>query len=321
MTEDRGVPRRPGAAAGGAGARSSGMATGKPMDTVVCVASSAQRASEYALVLEAIRIAHRLAETEGGWAVMVAVGDAPRARRTLAVYDAEGRERPRPAAPPSEYGRTWVGVVAAVLLIAFFAAIGGRDRSRVWFEQGSASAELILKGEVWRTVTALTLHADAVHVLSNALACIVFVTPVGGWLGPGVGIWMVLLAGTGGNALTALAYGSRHIAVGASTSTFGALGILAARQFLARRSVPWGRRKAWVAIAAGLALLGMLGTAPGSDILAHAFGLLVGGALGAGAALMVRRPPGSAIQWALVLAALASVAGCWWIALTMAPPR
>jgi len=291
------------------------MATAEPVETVVWVAPSARRADEYALVLEAIRIAHRVEEAEGGWAVMVAAGDAARARRALAAYDAEGQERRRPEAPPPEYGRTWVGLVAAALLLAFFAVIGGRDRSRVWFEGGSASAELILSGELWRTVTALTLHADAVHVLSNAVACVVFVTAVGRWLGPGVALWLVLLAGAAGNGLTALAYGSRHIAVGASTSTFGALGILAARQFLARRSVPWGRRKAWVAIAAGLALLGMLGTAPGSDILAHLFGLLVGGALGAGAALAALRPPRPAAQWALALAALTFVAGSWWLAL------
>jgi rhomboid protease GluP len=47
-------------------------------------------------------------------------------------------------------------------------------------------------------------------------------------LGPGVGLWLVLLAGTAGNALTAVAYGTQHNSVGASTAMFGAIGILAA---------------------------------------------------------------------------------------------
>ena len=297
------------------------MTTGGPIDTVVCVASSARRASEYALVLEAIDIAHRLEETDAGWAVMVAVGDAGRARRTLAAYDAEAREKPRPGPPSLEYGRTWIGAVVAVLLIAFFAMTGGRAQRNVWYERGSASAERILRGEAWRTVTALTLHADLVHVVSNAVACVILLTAVGWWLGPGLGVCVVLLAGVGGNALTAFAYGTHHDAIGASTSTFAALGILAARQFVTRRGLPWARRKAWVAIAAGLALLGMLGTAPGSDILAHFFGLLVGGLVGVAAGFAVRRPPRPSVQWALALAAAVLVAGSWWVALAGGPPR
>jgi membrane associated rhomboid family serine protease len=88
-------------------------------------------------------------------------------------------------------------------------------------------------------VTALTLHADLAHVLSNALACLVFVTAVAWWLGPGVGTWLVLLAGAGGNALTALVHGPASVSGGASTAIFGALGILAARQSVARRR-PFG---------------------------------------------------------------------------------
>ena len=285
------------------------------LDTAVCVAPSAKRADEYGFVLEAIRIAHRVEETDAGWDVMVAAGEAARARRALAAYDEENRVTSVRDTAPDEYGRTWIGAAVAAALIAFFAVTGARDGGAVWFDRGSASAERILGGEVWRTVTGLTLHADAVHVLSNAVACVVLVTAVGWWVGPGIAVWLVLLAGAGGNVLTAFVYGSDHIAVGASTSTFGAVGILAALQFVARRRRPWSRRTAWVAIGAGLALLAMLGTGAGTDILAHLFGLLVGGALGFGAALALRRPPAPAIQWPLALAAGAFVVGSWWIAL------
>ena len=47
----------------------------------------------------------------------------------------------------------------------------------------------------------------------------------------------------------------------------------------------------------GLALLGMLGTGgERTDLWAHAFGLLAGGLLGAGAAARWPRPPGLALQ-------------------------
>jgi membrane associated rhomboid family serine protease len=146
----------------------------------------------------------------------------------------------------------------------------------------------------------------------------VVITAVGWWVGPGVGIWLVLLAGAAGNALTAFAYGAHHVSVGASTATFGAVGILAALQFAARRRRPWTRRRAWVAIGAGLALLGMLGTGAGTDIPAHLFGLLAGCALGVGAALVLRRPSRRTVQWSLALAAAAFVAGSWWLALATA---
>ena len=125
----------------------------------------------------------------------------------------------------------------------------------------------------------------------------------------------MLLAGAGGNALAALAYGSPHLSAGASTAVFGAVGLLAARQVVVRRQRRYTGRKAWVAVAASLALLGLLGTGAREDLLGHLFGLLVGGALGLATALAVRRLPGPGVQWALTLAAATMVVGAWWIAL------
>lgn len=291
------------------------------LDTAVCVVPSEERAGEYAVVLAASGIDYRLVETSAGWALTVSARDTARAKDALTAYDEENRKAASAEAPPPEYGRTWIGAVAAVLLLGFFAVTGPRGEGGVWFQRGSASAQQILEGQVWRTVTALTLHADPVHVLGNAVACVILVTAVGWWLGPGVGIWLVLVAGAGGNALTALASGARHVSVGASTATFGAVGILAARQFAARRRGWWARRARWVVVAASLALLGMLGTGERADILAHLFGLLVGGALGIGAALAVRRAPGPSVQWPLGLAAAATVVASWWVALATIPPR
>jgi rhomboid protease GluP len=294
------------------------MTTDEPSEAAVCVTPSAKRAEECAVVLASHGIAHRLATTGAGWMVMVAAGDAGRASSALVDYDRENREEAPSDPSPPPYGTTWIGGVIAALLVGFFAVTGPRGPN-VWFDRGSASAQSILAGEVWRTVTALTLHADLAHVLGNALACLVFVTAVAWWLGPGVGTWLVLLAGAGGNALTALARGSSSISVGASTAIFGALGILAARQCVARGRA--SRHKGWVVIAASLALLGMLGTAPGADILAHVFGLLVGGLLGIGPALAQRQPLGRSSQWLLALAAGALVLACWRIALaTVRPP-
>jgi len=290
------------------------MPPSEPLETAVYVTPNAKRAEECAVVLAASGIPQRLENTGAGWTLMVAAGDMGRASSTLAAYDQENREDAQGRTSPPVYGTTWIGVLIAALLVGFFVATGPR-RPNVWFDRGSAAAQAILAGEVWRTVTALTLHADLAHVLSNAIACLVLVTGVAWWLGPGVGTWLVLLAGAGGNTLTALTHGESSASIGASTAIFGALGILAVRQFGARQRNLATGHKAWVVIAASLALLGMLGTAPGSDVLAHAFGFLVGGLLGVAPELSQRRPVGRASQCLLALAAGALVLICWGIAL------
>src|SRR5439155_3421706 len=132
----------------------------------------------------------------------------------------------------------------------FYAFTGPRAAGISWFERGSASAARILGGEVWRTITALTLHADLAHVLGNAVACLVLIPPVCHALGPGIGLWVLLMSGAIGNALTALVYGASHDSVGASTLTFGAIGVLAGQALIARWRAPTSGRRSWVVIVA-----------------------------------------------------------------------
>jgi membrane associated rhomboid family serine protease len=261
---------------------------------------------EWALVLAAAGIGARTARVAGGWRLLVANADAERARAALDAYEAERGSASAPEEPP-EYGRTPVGFVVAALLVVFYAITGPADPTSSWARAGSASAALIARGEVWRAVTALTLHANAVHLLGNVFAGAVFVAGVGRALGPGLGIALVLASGAGGNVLDALLRGAPHTAVGASTAVFGAVGLLGGLQAGRKRQ----RRGAWIPLAGSLALLAMLGSDREADIVAHLFGLLVGGVLGVAAALAVARPPGQAAQWALGGGALALVLGCW----------
>jgi hypothetical protein len=67
-------------------------------------------------------------------------------------------------------------------------------------------------------------------------------------------------------------------------------------------------------IAASLALVALLGTASHADVLAHLFGFLVGGALGAIGALARRRPVPGWGQAGLVVTAGGAVALAWRLA-------
>jgi rhomboid protease GluP len=265
-------------------------------------------AHDKSLALEGMGIAHEVQSNEQDtWIIVVDDADAARAERVLAAW--EGENAPRPEAPARPiYGPSLVGAVAAVAIVSFAAFLGLTSSAR-WVERGSADATLILRGEWWRVATALTLHADAAHVVGNAAAVGILFTAVASRLGPALAAWLPLVAGLAGNAATALVTRSGHLSIGASTTVFGAVGILSALQ------VP-GRR-AWLTLGAGVALLGFLGTGERADLFAHLFGFLAG--VVEGLALRRASPPRrSPLQPALAAAAIAALAGAWWHAVKAA---
>jgi len=262
-------------------------------------------------------VASRVRREPEGFALEVASEDAERAVELLAAYERENRAREAPHVPePSAEGGALAGVVVAAALLIFFRFTGPRDSAGIWFERGSADAERILHGELWRTVTALTLHADLGHALANALFGALFIGAVCSALGAGVGCALVLLAGAGGNWLNATFQGTEHVSIGASTAVFGAVGLLSGMGVARWRRLPAARRHAWVPVGAGLAILAMLGTSGTRvDIWAHGFGLLVGAAVGIPLGFALRRPPGAVAQWISGAAALAALLYSWMLAL------
>ncbi len=283
------------------------------METAVRTTWNVSEANEWALVLTAVGIPYRLELAEDtGWEVLVPDPELARARRALRAYDAENRRPPDAPQPAGAPGRTaWaIGLAIGALLLAFFAMTGPPAAGSRWFEQGAAAAGPMLSGEPWRAVTALTLHVDTVHAVSNAVATALLLPPIAQRLGPGCGAALVLLAGAGANLLAAAVQSPEHVAAGASTATFGAIGILAGLRLWARSP---GKRW-WIVLVAAVLLLAMLGTGRNADVVGHALGLSTGGVLGLAAAVS-RRQPGAPIQWALVAIVALTVAGCWHLAL------
>jgi membrane associated rhomboid family serine protease len=252
-----------------------------------------------------------------GFVLSVPIHEAERAADVISAYERENREResqPEPEIPATGDAVTGLTVSAALLL--FFFLTGPRNPAVIWFELGSADAERILLGELWRTVTALTLHADLGHALANALFGALFLGATCGSLGAGVGCALILLSGAGGNLANALFQGSHHVSVGASTAVFGAVGLLSGLAVARRRRQQSTRRPWWVPVGAGLALLAMLGTTGDRvDLWAHLFGLLVGAALGIPVGFALPRPPRPLVQWIFGSVAFLAVFYCWGLAL------
>jgi membrane associated rhomboid family serine protease len=273
-------------------------------------------AEEWELVLLAQGLSPSLRRTADGVVLSVPQAEVDRALGSLAAYERENPRKLAERAEPMASGSLLTGVIVALMLLLFFFVTVQWLPAHSWFARGSADAERILQGEHWRTVTALTLHADVAHALSNAVAAALFLGAVSSLVGAGLACALVLLAGAGGNLANAFLHGSPHVAVGASTAVFGAVGMLGSLGLTRRRRSTLSRWRAWLPVAAALALLGMLGSSGQRvDIWAHLCGLLVGAVLGILVALVKPRAPGLRIQWASASAAVALLIYCWILAL------
>ncbi len=282
-----------------------------------------------ALVLSAMSIPHGVARGSGGGYLLVRDHDYGRARGQLDRYEEENRDFPpqRRRERPRYSGLPFVALAFA-LLVAFAWVTGPVAKPQgAWFQQGSSVSQLVLSSEPYRAVTALTLHADAAHVLSNLVSGAIFGRALEKRLGPGAAGLAIVGAGAVGNVANAMFYaslGEPHRSIGASTAVFAAVGLLATSQlFLGTkqtRTPQLGQHHVTEYIApliGGLALLGALGSSPNTDIGAHAFGLLAGFVIGVPFAWLARRSRSTspALQAALGVLALGVVGGSWALAL------
>jgi rhomboid protease GluP len=277
------------------------------------VTSDHSLAEEWELALIAQGLSPSLGRTRDGFILSVPEEEVERALGGLSAYELENPPKLRGSDEPAEPPNLVAGSITGILLLFFFVILAAYP---LGFERGSADADRILLGELWRTVTALTLHANLAHALSNAIGITLFLGALSTIFGPGLGSALVLLAGAGGNLANALVHGSAHVSVGASTSVFGAVGMLGGLGLARRGRNKAPRSRGWVPVAAALALLAMLGTGGERvDILAHLFGFLSGGVLGLLFAFVTPRPPGFRIQWACGSAAFTVLIYCWFLAL------
>lgn len=240
--------------------------------------SSRRQCTEYALVLKAVGIPCRILPADGGYHLMVHARDAGHSQEQLQLYLDENRERPTHF--ESRF-RVYDGLACACLfgITILLVEILQRDHafSLDWWQAGMSQAGAIREGEWWRVLTALGLHANNVHLLSNLAFGLIFAFLAGELLGWGLAWSGLLLAGALGNAINAFVQAPDHASVGASTAVFAALGILAAYTWKRRRT----RINRWVPLAAGVALLAFLGMAgERTDIFAHVAGFASGAVFG-----------------------------------------
>ena len=271
---------------------------------------------ERGFVLHAVGIPSQVVWLGRAWALVVPAAHQAAALAHLEQYERENPPRRHPPPPEPLHRRAWIGsaTYAAVMLLVGYLA-GGLAFDADWLDAGALVAGPTRAGELWRAVTALTLHLDVGHLLANLGFGTVFGLLAGQLLGPGVAWATVLAAAAAANLLNAFIQPATHSSVGASTAVFATLGLLAAYAWRRRRDQGdrWAYR--WAPLIAGVILLGFTGAGgERTDVLAHLTGFAMGLLAGVAHASW-RIPRGAVAQVVAGVLAIAVIAGAWRLAL------
>ncbi len=249
---------------------------------VVFESRNRRSCSDRALVLAALRIPHQLIDDGASAVLVVPAEHSARAVEELRLYDEENPPLRPKKRKRVTYQNALPGVIGYFLVVCAVAGLAGYSMlGRDWFAAGSVDGELIRNGEWWRTITALTLHADAKHLVGNLVFGVLFGIFAGRLLGSGVAWLAIVVAAALGNSANTLLLESAHRSIGASTAVFAALGLVAGYvwrgQLMAQDR--WSTR--YGPIVGGLALLMYTGTGgPNTDIGAHLLGFICGFGIG-----------------------------------------
>lgn len=281
-------------------------------------------ARSWALVLDSRAIPCCIEADGSGWLLLVPEQQLESARREVRLFEEANRNWPPPIPAVRPLIENTLPTLSILILLATFHNLnllgihlpvsGIIDFS----ELGAAHAEKIRNGHWWLSVTALTLHADLPHLLSNLTIGGIFIILLCRELGSGLAWSLLLASGTLGNLINAWVQTPAHRSVGASTAVFGAVGILAAISMVRYRHHL--QRRWFIPVAAGLALLALLGTeGKNTDLGAHLFGFGSGILFGMGAEFPLGRfgRPGGVPNALLALLSGVVVVSAWWAAIVI----
>ncbi len=268
-----------------------------------------------ALVLTAVHIPSSIEPEGAGWALRVPLHAIPAALQELEAFRRENSKPSLPAPPPRIDGG-WVGVAGFLLVIWSLPTLEGRGLFGIaWSSVGVMDATHVLDGQWWRTITALTLHADLGHLFGNSIFGAVFGLMLGRHLGSGLGWLLVVVCAALGNAINAVLRGDDFQSLGASTATFAALALVGT--FVTRRGYYRGsswRQRVGPAFAA-FALLAFTGFGgERTDLIAHIAGFAMGALAGIFAATLPVHRWGRRVQLGAGAGAIGLVVVSWVLA-------
>ncbi len=250
-----------------------------------------------------------------GWLLLVEERDHERALAAIAAYRRENR------------GWAWRHRLQWSGLVFHWGALYWCWVMVLWYwasttlgtgvtAAGVMDSLAVRRGEWWRLFTAISLHADLGHLAANVSTGLLVLGLAMARYGPGWALLASFLAGAGGNLLGLLVRLRPYEGLGASGMVMGGLGLLAVASVALWRRSPHAPREVVTGVLGGGLLFVLIGVDPGSDVVAHAGGFVVGvlegGLLNLASPRWLKAPQSG--RWAGVLAALLAVA-TWALAL------
>ncbi|PHR26119.1 MAG: hypothetical protein COA36_12905 [Desulfotalea sp.] len=230
------------------------------------------------LILSAAGISHRTQFVSPQLIeIFVTITDLQNAADQLEHYEEENRNWPQQHSYDN-YAPVFRAMAPIVIaaLIYMYSLSGEWSTGSIWFSAGAGdSTAILLSHEYYRLVTALTLHANAAHLLGNCF--------LGGILlhflllstGNGIGLFAVLTTATLANFINVILHGPGHLFVGFSTAVFAVIGMLCTIRF-SEKTRP-SHASLLMPLMAGFALLAFLGSSgEHTDLGGHLFGLVCG---------------------------------------------
>ena len=276
-------------------------------------APSIKRAREYSLLLDSLDIENHIRFLWNSWQIEVYPEDYKTSLEEIEKYEKSGRiEKVHNKFGHIRFQKVdWTLLAFTLVMLAAFHIFIYEFGHLDLIKAGRSSAAAITDGEFFRAVTALTLHGDYKHLFSNIVFGGIVLWSLSTLTGTGSALFLALFTGFTGNLINAFGYGSGHNSIGASTSVFGIVGVLAGLQFFDSFREKGLNR--WLPLGAALGLLAMLGSSDKSDVLAHLFGFIAGVPAGAlfGFLFSKRKIPGKIFQNTAALVFILTIFGCW----------
>jgi len=236
---------------------------------------------DWGLVLASQGIEAIINRSDAGWELIVEAREYQRAREALEQYRIENR------------GWKWKYPLAGSELVfhwgslGWVVVIGAADYWSTVIWPPARSAGILdsrepVAGEWWRLFTAMSLHQNLPHLMSNATTGFVLLGLAMARFGAGVALLAAFLAGAAGNAADLLIYSDPHRSLGASGMVTGALGLITSQSFAYWRKFRTGAKFLMRAAAGGVLILVLIGFEPDADIAAHIGGFVAGAVIGYG---------------------------------------
>lgn len=252
--------------------------TENPEESICIAVGIYKQIRDYTLVLLSQGIVHRLERTEEGpFEIYVTPENEKKATYQLRLYRRENP--PKEDNPPLPLAVSlqpiWVLLAPVVCTMADFGGLVQKMHAL-----GISDADRVLRGEWWRTITALTLHADARHLVGNLISGYIVLNLMSYRIPLARMAPFLALASVIANFGVALTVQTDYRALGYSTFVFAAMGALAVIEFRLMPRETHGLLRRFAPLCGAMSLAVFLGLGENADILGHAYGFIAGAVCG-----------------------------------------